>query len=58
MKYKITVEYNPPPIPQRHCDWIATDEDTYEPGLPVGLGATAEEAILDLLEQLKERNNR
>jgi hypothetical protein len=42
-----------PPIPTRQFDWSATD-DNYEPGCPIGYGATEQEAIADLLEQIEE----
>jgi hypothetical protein len=38
------------PIPMRQFDWEAV-RDGYEGGDPLGLGATEEEAIADLLEQ-------
>lgn len=44
---KIEVEYNPPPIPNRKFDWMATWEG-YDRGDPIGFGATEAEAILDL----------
>jgi hypothetical protein len=37
-----------PPIPIRTCDWQAVRDD-YEPGDPIGHGATEAEAIEDLL---------
>lgn len=36
-----------PPIPRRDFDWSAIT-DNYEPGDPVGYGATEQEAINDL----------
>jgi hypothetical protein len=42
------------PIPLRQFDWIATAED-YEPGDPLGSGATQQEAIDDLVEQYIEK---
>lgn len=47
---RIRTDYWPKPIPVRSCDWTAVSED-YEPGMPVGVGATEQEAIADLLEQ-------
>lgn len=47
----ITTEFVYPPIPARRFDWRATD-DNYEPGMPIGYGATEQEAIEDLQEQL------
>lgn len=45
-----------PPIPLRSMDWQATADD-YEPGHPVGTGATEEEAVHDLIDQLFEEAN-
>lgn len=44
---KIITEHVYPPIPTRNCDWSAVT-DNYEPGHPIGWGATEEEAIQDL----------
>jgi hypothetical protein len=45
-----------PPIPIRQFDWSAIDDDTYDGAddshCPIGRGATEQEAIDDLLEQL------
>lgn len=49
----IVTAYDPPPIPQRCCDWSAVS-DEYEPGDPIGRGETEQEAIDDLLEQLSD----
>lgn len=51
---KIITRYDPPPIPPREFDWTAVDDDTYEPGCPIGYGATEAEAIADLREQLED----
>lgn len=51
---KICVECVCPPIPIRDYDWQAT-LDGYEPGDPIGEGATALEAIADLLQEIEER---
>lgn len=48
---KIATTYDPKPIPDRRYDWSATHDD-YEPGDPVGHGATEIEAIDDLMQQL------
>jgi hypothetical protein len=55
---KIRTDYWPKPIPTNRFDWSAVDDDTYD-GTPdsgnrnqIGYGATEEEAIADLLEQL------
>lgn len=62
---KIVTEHVYPPIPIRNFDWSAIDADTYSPcedpecscrsakGNRVGRGATKQEAIDDLLEQLE-----
>jgi hypothetical protein len=53
---KIRTSYDYPPIPIRWLDWSAVDDDTYDgPGSPIGTGATEQEAIADLLEQLEEK---
>lgn len=52
---QIKTKYDPPPIPLRDHDWSAYDYDTYDEGMPVGYGATEQEAIDDLKEQLAER---
>ena len=58
---KIVTHYDPKPIPIRTADWSAYDEETYdcdcdEMGYisrsPVGYGATAIDAIADLMEQM------
>ena len=54
----IHTNYEHPPIPVRSCDWTAVTDD-YD-GAPdagpqyVGHGATENEAIRDLIEQLEE----
>lgn len=48
----IKTQFIYPPIPIRCFDWQATLAD-YEPGDPVGVGATEAEAIADLHEQLE-----
>ena len=49
-KYVIHVDYDPPPIPVRHLDWVAYFDD-YEPGAGcVGYGPTEYDAIVDLLQ--------
>lgn len=52
---RIVTEYIFPPIPDRRFDWSAIDDDTYEPGNPIGFGATKEEAISDLREQIADQ---
>lgn len=51
---KIETHFCKKPIPERHSDWSATSVD-YEPGDPVGRGATEVEAIADLYWKLEER---
>lgn len=48
----IITEHVRPPIPDRNCDWSAVT-DNYEPGCPIGRGATEEAAIADLVEQVE-----
>ena len=50
---KIRTDYWAKPIPIRNCDWTAVDDETYEPGCPIGYGATEEEAIADLMQELE-----
>ena len=47
---KIRTENVFPPIPTRLFDWCAT-YDGYEPGDPIGWGATKDAAIKDLLDE-------
>lgn len=54
MTPRIITEFVHPPIPTRSCDWSAT-LDGYEPGGPIGRGATEEAAVADLLEQIEEK---
>ncbi len=55
----IRTDYDPKPIPLRQFDWIAVDDDTYDGApechCPIGFGATEQDAIDDLLEQIAER---
>lgn len=41
-----------PPIPDRLFDWSAVDDETYEPGCPIGWGSSERAAIQDLLIEL------
>jgi hypothetical protein len=50
-KAQVTHEY--PPIPSRDYDYSATLPD-YDGGDPIGRGPTAEAAIDDLVEQVRE----
>ena len=54
MKIRTAAVY--PPIPLTSYDWSAVDDDAYDgEGCPIGYGATREEAIADLMEQIAER---
>jgi hypothetical protein len=48
---KIITSFDYPPIPYRGADWSAVT-DNYEPGHPMGHGATEQAAIDHLLQQL------
>ena len=50
---KIVTTYEPKPSHIRTLDWRAMS-DSYEPGDPIGYGATKEAAIADLNSQLDE----
>lgn len=54
MALKIRTELIYPPIPIRQFDWSAVDDDSYEPGCPIGTGATELEAVKDLIKQLED----
>src|SRR6186997_1308151 len=41
-----------PPVHVRSHDWTAVDDRTYEGGDLIGWGATEQEAVADLLEQI------
>lgn len=56
MKIRTTYVYSP--IPIRQFDWSAIDDDTYEPGRPIGTGATEQEAVADLLQQIEEASDK
>jgi hypothetical protein len=51
---KIVTNFVYPPIPERSMDWEA-HLDGYEPGEPVGHGATEADAVAELFAQLAER---
>jgi hypothetical protein len=53
---KIKTQCIYPPIPDRSFDWCAYDDATYEPGCPIGYGATEQEAIADLMKELEFAN--
>lgn len=56
---KIRTEHVFPPIPLRQFDWVAYDDDTYcgcgDCHCLRGNGATEQEAIADLMEQMEDR---
>ena len=54
---KVKAEFIYPPIPDRRFDWSAVDDETYEPGGPIGWGRTKGEAILDLFNCLQDRES-
>lgn len=59
---KIHTSFDYPPIPVRSFDWSAVtddydcdcDQDGFFSTSPVGHGATEQDAITDLLEQIEE----
>lgn len=60
---KVRTTFEHPPISVRAFDWSAVDDDTYDVDCdldgyfstcPIGHGATEQDAIDDLLEQLEE----
>lgn len=51
---KIETVHDPKSIPVRNYDWEATHVD-YEEGDPIGYGETKEQAIEDLIDQLRDR---
>ena len=53
---QIRTEYIYPPIPIRSFDWCAYDDDLGADCSPVGYGATEQEAIDDLMEQIDGRS--
>ena len=52
-KWKVITSHDRPPIPIRSMDWSAM-LDGYEPGDPIGTGATELDAIADLFEQIEQ----
>ena len=48
---KIVLHYDCPPIPYRNMDWCAWSDDEGEEAGNYGRGATAEEAVKDLVDQ-------
>ena len=54
---RIVTTFDPTPIPVRCFDWLAVDDDTYEPGRPVGHGETEAEAISSLVAALLDEGS-
>lgn len=67
----LETNFDYPPIPSRNFDWSAIDGNTYDASYegedenghhwrcsPSGHGATEQEAINDLLEQLSEQGDK
>jgi hypothetical protein len=53
---KVSTSFDYPPIPYRGADWSAVDDSTYDgEGCEIGRGATEQQAIDDLIEQIEER---
>lgn len=53
-KIKVRTEHVYPPIPVREWDWSAVDDNTYEPGCPMGWGRTEKAAVDDLINQIQD----
>ena len=62
---RILTNHDYPPIPIRTMDWSAWDDDTYDADCnqdgyfstsPMGHGATEQQAIEDLWEQVKQKD--
>jgi hypothetical protein len=47
---KIILTYVYPPIPLRTCDWSAHYEGEEDEHMAIGHGRTAEDAVIDLIE--------
>jgi hypothetical protein len=52
---RISTHFTDAPIGMRDYDWLAIDDDSYEPGCPIGYGATRGEAIANLMAKLGQR---
>ncbi len=50
---KVRTSHDYPPIPVRDMDWSAVD-DNYDEGGHIGFGATEQEAIDDLFDQIED----
>lgn len=50
----IQTAYDPPPIPDRSYDWMASRSD-YDKDEPIGYGKTEQESIKNLIEQEEDR---
>jgi hypothetical protein len=58
-KKGIRVDAVCPPIPMRCFDWCAVEDATYDgPGNPIGWGATIEEAVENLREEMELSHDR
>jgi hypothetical protein len=56
-RLKILVSPVFPPIPSNKFDYSAIDDATYDLGSPTGYGPTRQAAILDLIEQIAQRDD-
>lgn len=54
---KLMIAHEVTPIPDRRFDWYCYDDDTYEPGCPVGYGATRQEAIDNFFAELEAHDD-
>jgi len=50
----LVTSYECPPIPYRGADWAAWDDRLGADSSPIGRGATEQEAIADLMEQMED----
>jgi hypothetical protein len=53
---KVRTSFEYPPIPVRKFDWFAVDDSTYDGEGPIGMGATEQDAIEDLLDQIADED--
>jgi hypothetical protein len=51
MKLIVGTDFDAPPGARYYC----YDDDTYEPGWPLGVGPTVTEAVEDWVEQMESR---
>lgn len=52
---KILTAFAKSAIPMIKCNWTAY-ENSYEPGDPIGRGITEDDAIADLLSQIRDKD--